>query len=77
MVGASGAISGLFGGVLRLMQSLGGLRRLWPLIVLWVGASVLLGLVGFPGVAESIAWVAHIGGFAAGLLLFPLFDRRV
>jgi membrane associated rhomboid family serine protease len=23
---------------------------------------------------QSIAWEAHIGGFLAGLLLFPLFD---
>ena len=22
-----------------------------------------------------VAWVAHLGGFFAGLLLFPLFDR--
>ena len=24
---------------------------------------------------EPVAWVAHVGGFLAGLLLFPLFDR--
>jgi membrane associated rhomboid family serine protease len=23
-----------------------------------------------------VAWLAHIGGFAVGLVLFPLFDRR-
>jgi membrane associated rhomboid family serine protease len=22
-----------------------------------------------------VAWVAHLGGFFAGLILFPLFDR--
>jgi membrane associated rhomboid family serine protease len=22
-----------------------------------------------------VAWVAHVGGFVAGLLAFPLFDR--
>jgi len=22
-----------------------------------------------------VAWVAHIGGFVAGIVLFPLFDR--
>ena len=22
-----------------------------------------------------VAWVAHLGGFFAGLVLFPLFDR--
>jgi membrane associated rhomboid family serine protease len=25
--------------------------------------------------ASPIAWVAHVGGFVAGLLAFPLFDR--
>jgi|SRR5271166_2862460 len=30
-----------------------------------------LGLSDMP-----VAWVAHLGGFAAGLFLFPLFDRR-
>ncbi len=22
-----------------------------------------------------VAWIAHLGGFVAGLVLFPLFDR--
>lgn len=30
-----------------------------------------LGLSDMP-----VAWVAHVGGFVAGLLIFPLFDRR-
>ena len=25
--------------------------------------------------AMPVAWIAHLGGFAAGLVLFPLFDR--
>jgi membrane associated rhomboid family serine protease len=29
-----------------------------------------LGLSDMP-----VAWVAHLGGFCAGLVLFPLFDR--
>jgi len=29
------------------------------------------------GLSEApVAWIAHVGGFAAGLFLFPLFDRR-
>jgi len=40
------------------------------------GLNILLGVgsVGLPGGEQSIAWQAHIGGFAAGLLLFRLFD---
>lgn len=77
VIGASAAISGLFGAILRFLPGQGGLRRLLPLIALWIGASVLFGLTGLPGAeGAEIAWVAHIGGFAAGLALFGLFDRR-
>jgi membrane associated rhomboid family serine protease len=42
----------------------------------WFGLNLLLGLTTFPMLTEgqSIAWQAHIGGFMAGLLLFPLLD---
>ncbi|MEP3428234.1 MAG: rhomboid family intramembrane serine protease [Roseibium sp.] len=39
----------------------------------WFGLNLLFGLMG--GSAEaSIAWQAHIGGFIAGLALFPFLD---
>lgn len=48
-------------------------------IVFWFVTDLLFGI--FPalgGVSNAaIAWQAHIGGFLAGLLLFPVFDRRV
>jgi len=71
MVGASGAISGLFGAVLRLTT-----RRVWLVIAVFIASNVILGYTGIPGTGEvrSIAWEAHIGGFLAGLILFPLFD---
>jgi len=49
--------------------------RIMAITVAWFGLNLLIGLLGVdaPG-GESIAWEAHIGGFAAGLLLFPLFD---
>ena len=47
-------------------------------IVFWFVTNIAFGL--FPslsGVTEGpIAWPAHIGGFLAGLLAFPLFDPR-
>jgi membrane associated rhomboid family serine protease len=71
MVGASGAISGLFGAVLRLTT-----RRAWLVIAVFIASNVALGYTGIPGTGEirSIAWEAHIGGFLAGFILFPLFD---
>ncbi|MDA1098683.1 MAG: rhomboid family intramembrane serine protease [Proteobacteria bacterium] len=71
MVGASGAISGLFGAVLRLTT-----RRALLVIAIFIGSNVVLGYTGVPGTGEvrSIAWEAHIGGFLAGFVLFPLLD---
>jgi membrane associated rhomboid family serine protease len=51
-------------------------RQALAFVALWFGVNLLFGL--FPravGGTELIAWEAHVGGFAAGLLLFGLFDR--
>lgn len=79
IIGASGAISGLFGGVLRFQfgGSTGGRRGLWPVVVLWIVVNVVLGQAGMPGMEDTaVAWVAHLGGFVAGLLLFNLAAPR-
>ena len=70
MIGASGGISGLFGGILRLMPGGGSWRKMLPFIALWVGISILFGMMGAPGTNDGVAWTTHIGGFAAGLFLF-------
>lgn len=46
-------------------------------IVIWFATNLLFGagLVPILGEEVSIAWEAHVGGFLAGLLLFPLMDR--
>lgn len=74
LIGASGAISGLFGGILMLLQQQGsigtGYKKLFPVIMIWITTSVFFGFFGVPGTESNIAWVVHIGGFFAGLLLF-------
>ena len=75
VIGASGAISGLFGAVLR-FRLRGGARGLLPLVALWIVMDAVTGVSGMGGDGVSIAWIAHIGGFVAGLLLFGPFDRR-
>lgn len=78
VIGASGAISGLFGGILLIMADaglMGGEKKpryktLLPVILLWIGGAAFFGIFGMPGVNSPIAWTAHIGGFVAGLLLF-------
>jgi membrane associated rhomboid family serine protease len=50
--------------------------RILAFLLVWFGLNILLGLgsLSLAGEAQQIAWEAHIGGFLAGLLLFPWFD---
>lgn len=62
-------------------QSLGELLRnrgAATFLLAWFGSNVLFGFAAQPlGIVDSaVAWDAHIGGFLAGLLLFPWLDRR-
>ncbi len=79
VVGASGAISGVFGAVLMLMRYVGSLTSLLPVAGIWIGLNVFFGLFGgAPGAGgESIAWVAHIAGFVFGLAAIRFFAPRV
>ncbi|MFO1082827.1 MAG: rhomboid family intramembrane serine protease [Reyranellaceae bacterium] len=78
VIGASGAISGVFGGVLMLLRRVGSLTSLLPVAAVWIGLNVFFGLVGgTPGAdGEQVAWVAHIGGFVYGLAAIRLFMPR-
>lgn len=53
-------------------------RQAMIFIVLWFASNWLFGsgVVAFGSDEASIAWEAHVGGFVAGLLLFPLLDRQ-
>jgi membrane associated rhomboid family serine protease len=84
-VGASGAIAGVLGAYLVLYPRAGVLTliplgfffrivRVPAVVVLgfWIVLQVVLGLASLPsaqGGHGGTAWFAHIGGFAAGLLL--------
>ncbi len=58
VVGASGAIFGLFGAMLLVQRHRGGdTRQLWVLIA-------INGVIGF--IVPQIAWQAHLGGLIAG-----------
>ncbi|MBX6312208.1 MAG: rhomboid family intramembrane serine protease [Isosphaeraceae bacterium] len=89
-VGASGAIAGVLGAYFVLFPS-ARIVVLVPLLfyplffevpavtylLFWALSQIYSGslaLVG-PGDVGGVAWWAHVGGFAAGLILHPLFVR--
>jgi membrane associated rhomboid family serine protease len=80
VVGASGAISGVLGGFARLYpnERMSMILFLFPLppLPIWVivGIFILLQLV-FLGGSTNIAWEAHLGGLAAGIILAPILVK--
>lgn len=50
--------------------------RVVAFLAIWFGVNLVFGVgsLSFSGADQSIAWEAHVGGFAVGLLLFALFD---
>jgi len=88
VVGASAAISGHMAAVIRFYMTgpanapaeplVRVLRnpRVLMFIAVWFGINLVfgVGIVDLSGTGAQIAWEAHLGGFIAGLLLFPVFD---
>jgi membrane associated rhomboid family serine protease len=90
MVGASGAISGVLGAYLLLFPHarvltlipLGLFTRLAEIpatIVLgfWIVVRLFNGLLTFNFAGRGVAWFAHVGGLAAGMLLVGVFNQRL
>jgi membrane associated rhomboid family serine protease len=91
MIGASGAISAVLGAYL-LLHPRAGIHTLVTFGIFWrvlrVPAIVVLGFwivvqvasvfltAGMPPPRGGVAWVAHVGGFLAGLALLPLLRPR-
>ncbi|MGC2855941.1 rhomboid family intramembrane serine protease [Novispirillum sp. DQ9] len=90
MIGASGAISGVLGAYLLLYPRARILVLVWlglfvttvkvPAMVV-LGFWILLQLVNLGIAAASedsggVAWMAHLGGFVAGMVLLPVFKKR-
>ncbi|MGB1077320.1 MAG: rhomboid family intramembrane serine protease, partial [Bdellovibrionales bacterium] len=78
MVGASGGISGLFAGLILVMNKSGRLapnRKIMPVILIFVAISLVFGLLGGSD-GSIIAWAAHIGGFLGGLLITHIILKK-
>ena len=86
VVGASGGISGLMGGGMRIVYGrlYGDANGLAPILsksilafsAVWIIVNIISGILRL-GVTDDltlIAWVAHLGGFFAGLIMIGPFD---
>jgi membrane associated rhomboid family serine protease len=51
-------------------------KRAVYFVLIWFAVNLIFGLGGgdLSGAGAPIAWEAHVGGFLAGLLAFPLLD---
>jgi membrane associated rhomboid family serine protease len=91
LVGASGAISGVLGGYLitfphahvMTLVPLGFFSRIvalpaWIFLVIWIGFQFLsqAAMTGQEGSGGGVAFLAHIVGFVAGLVLVFVFRSR-
>jgi membrane associated rhomboid family serine protease len=90
VIGASGAISGLMAAGIRILYgsrvlAFGDYRPLAPVTsrsvifftVTWVAINIIVGVtnIGVTSQLAVIAWVAHLGGYFAGLFAVGLFDK--
>jgi membrane associated rhomboid family serine protease len=86
LMGASGSVAGLMGAYLLLFR---GARLTlmvivkqfkapaWVWIGLWVGIQLLGSWADPSGLRSHVAWLAHVGGFASGILLVWPFRRTL
>ena len=51
-------------------------RRVQIFVAVWIGCNFIFGIAGVTpdSATANIAWVAHLGGFLAGLFFFGFFD---
>ena len=82
MIGASGAISGVLGGYLVKFPRASILTWLiifivrlpaYAVLILWFVIQIFRATQGNHG---GVAYLAHIGGFVAGMLLIKLFEKK-
>jgi membrane associated rhomboid family serine protease len=88
LVGASGAVFGLLGAIMRIAlyppagvppapYPFNNRRTAFIFAGIYLAINLLMGFAPRLFAMEgSIAWEAHLGGFVAGFLLMPFFDLR-
>jgi membrane associated rhomboid family serine protease len=80
LVGASASISGVFGALMIIRSLYRAGRRpmgIVPMALIWVGLLAITGKLGVGAGGAQVAWIAHIGGFIAGILFGLAYRRTV
>ena len=89
MIGASGGIAGILGAYLMLHPK-AAIRTFvliivfvkfinlpaWIVLGIWIGGQFIAVPNALASDGGGVAYFAHIGGFAAGMILIPFFKRR-
>jgi rhomboid family protein len=86
-LGASGAIAGVLGAYVLMFPEerirvyvVGSIVPMpaWAMIGLWIVIQLFSGIAGITTAAQTggVAYLAHIGGFASGLVLADLFESH-
>jgi len=76
-IGASGAIYAIAGALVVMMPTLSVRLYFLVPVPLWVVVLIFFGLWSVPGVIPGVAWQAHLGGMAVGLIAGWFFRKRV
>ena len=89
MIGASGGIAGILGAYL-ILHPKAAIRTFvliivfvrfinlpaWIVLGIWIGGQFVAVPNALASDGGGVAYLAHIGGFAAGIILIPFFKRR-
>ena len=81
LIGASGGVFGLIGAAVYVLRSPRGAlphplsRRVLVALAPWALVNVMIAALGGRFMGADVAWVAHLGGLAAGWALFPVLVR--
>lgn len=75
-VGASGAVYAIAGTLVVLMPNLRVYLYFLLPMPLWVVVILFFGVWSIPGIFPNIAWQAHLGGLAVGLIAGYFFRRK-
>jgi membrane associated rhomboid family serine protease len=84
LIGASGSVSGVMGAYITKYPRTRVLTFIPPLFVLWLPAAFLLGfwifgqtVYALTALNSNVAFIAHVAGFGAGMVLFRVFNEEV